>query len=126
MSKGKYNKIEGNTKKCPKCGLVKVLDEYYHRTEGGVFSYCKSCTIKRTSLRDRREEKKRYYQTHKQQFHDRWAGYYKKNNGKMNAYRTAYAQRRCLERIVDLEAKLERMKKRYYKAIKANESKENI
>jgi len=48
----KYNRSNGVTKKCPKCGLTKSVSNYYfNKKTGRIYSYCKKCDNKARAVR---------------------------------------------------------------------------
>jgi hypothetical protein len=87
-----YNKVRENTKRCPRCGLVKVLDEYYTKPNGKPVSYCKRCNIERTakSSAHRKEYKKAYYLKNREKWLKYSKDYYYKNHLRSLERRRAY------------------------------------
>jgi uncharacterized Zn finger protein (UPF0148 family) len=59
---GTYNKSNGVTKRCPKCGLVKVLDSFSRvKKTGRIYSWCKRCESEKSEDPIRKKKKHEYY-----------------------------------------------------------------
>lgn len=56
------NKSNGITKRCPHCGLTKVLEAYYqNKRTGRVYSWCKVCDNEKHQSLERKKKKHEYY-----------------------------------------------------------------
>lgn len=91
---GTYNRSNGITKRCPKCGLTKVLDEYYrNRKTGKLYSWCKKCENGKYSSRKSKEYKRKYYLKNKERYKERNKKWLQKNRIKWRNYMRAYRSR---------------------------------
>lgn len=95
-----YNRHNGRTKRCPKCGLIKVLDSFSKvRKTGRIYSYCKACESDKSRSLEKRIKKHEYYLKNKDKKIAQSKMWVLKNRKKHAKYVMLYKLRRKYEGI---------------------------